>query len=95
MQREIKNLMNNPEQFNDHPGRLQESEIFELSNIRAIANVEMEDEEGVPTYFTDVVNFWMDPYNGKYMKKYCEIKAMQMFENKDKDTDDFVQLGKT
>lgn len=88
VEREINEQMKNPEQFEDYAGAQQETDIYELSYIRCIAEVEDLDEEGKPTYFTDVAKFWKDPYNGKYMKKYCEVKVLHWY-----DEDNFNQIG--
>jgi hypothetical protein len=61
-----------------------------LSDIRCRAEIEEKDDDGNPTYFTDVAKFWKDPYNGKYMKKFCEVKILHWYNE-----DESIQLGST
>lgn len=71
MQREIKQQLTEKQFFEDYPTQLQETDIFELSDQQCIAQVDLIDEDGKPTVFSEVVKFFKDPYNGKYMRKYC------------------------
>jgi hypothetical protein len=71
MEREIKFAMKNGAFFEDYPTKERETDIYELSDYRVIAEIDPKDDDGNPSAFTDVVTFFKDPFNGKYMSKFC------------------------
>ena len=60
--------------FEDHPTKVSETDIFEMTNTRVKAEIPSQDEDGETTAFAEVVKFFKDPHTGKFMRKFAQFK---------------------
>ena len=83
MNEEVKKLIKDSEQFNDYPGKVHETDIYQFTNSQVISDIYAVDEDGEETAFKDVVRIFRDPQSQTYMTKYCSIKLLQYDENEE------------